>query len=159
MASDARIVREGTLPTPFTAAQIRVASPPGTTMVVRTWRRDEGESLRRITFTACDEQGADREHVSLAPDGDGRAEIERETWLELQAHAAFPEGSTTVSREAVATPLGDLDCLRYDVAGRGEARSFWFDLSRPGMPVRVEAKAGGELVMRMEIVDHETGAE
>ncbi|WP_372594718.1 hypothetical protein [Actinotalea sp.] len=42
---------------------------------------------------------------------------------------------STVRSTPLSTPLGELDCLRYDVG----PRTFWFDRNRPGMPVRYGA--------------------
>lgn len=49
---------------------------------------------------------------------------------------------TDVSLE---TPLGVLECRRYDTSEAPDApvESFWFSLAHPGMPVRYEVPVHG----------------
>jgi hypothetical protein len=119
-----------TLPTPFTADEIRSGCPDGRT--VRT--RDESGAVSVSRFLDGDGDGATLE--SWVEDSDGTVVADpvrsRVTWRELQQHAAFPAAATTVREETISTPLGELACLRYDVGDL----TFWFDRSRPGMPVR-----------------------
>lgn len=58
----------------------------------------------------------------------------RASWAELQAHAAFPEDRTEITRETIFTEAGVFDCLRYTVEGVGE---FWFAVDLPGMPIKI----------------------
>lgn len=125
-----------TLPTPFTADEIRTGCPDG-----RTVRVDDGaEAISVSRFLDGDLEGATIESWSEAADGVAVDEPSRSrvTWRQLQQHAAFPEVGTTVSRETIRTPLGEHDCLRYDVGDM----TFWFDVGRPGMPVRYGGAEG-----------------
>ena len=119
-----------TLPTPFTADQIRAGCPDG-----RTVRTSDGSGTISVSrFAGGDDDGATLESWTEEPDGDTTSDTVRTrvTWRQLQLHAAFPADGTTVSQEAIRTPLGELECARYDVDGM----TFWFDTHRPGMPVR-----------------------
>ena len=68
---------------------------------------------------------------------------ERVTWRELQSHASFPMETAARRRETIEHPLGTLDCWRYDVGTPQDGNTFWFDLSRPGMPVRMRRNSNG----------------
>ncbi len=81
-----------------------------------------------------------------ADGGLGEPQSARMTWLDLQAHAAFPRAQATVASDVIETPLGRLDCLHYTVEGGSDTVSFWFDTSRPGMPVRVVTERDGHTV-------------
>jgi len=125
-----------TLPTPFTAEEIRAGCPDGRTVRARA---DDG-TISVSRFVDGDLDGATLESWTEAADGTVTAQPRRDrvTWRQLQQHAAFPEERTTVGREAISTPLGAHDCLRYEV---GEM-TFWFDVGRPGMPVRHGSSEG-----------------
>jgi len=119
-----------TLPTPFTADEIRTGCPDGRT--VRT--RDEAGTVSVSRFTDGDDGGPTLVSWTEGPDGNPAGDTVRTrlTWRQFQQHAAFPADGTTVSQETIRTPLGELECTRYDVDGM----TFWFDIHRPGMPVR-----------------------
>ncbi|MGV8965821.1 MAG: hypothetical protein ACOH2F_06035 [Cellulomonas sp.] len=129
-----------TLPTPFTADEIRSGCPDGRT--VRT--RDEEGTVAVSRYVDGDVDGATLESWTEAPDGTPPSEHARTrvTWHQLQQHAAFPTDGTIVREEAIMTPLGELECARYDVGDL----TFWFDLHRPGMPVRY-GRAGSMTTM------------
>jgi hypothetical protein len=135
--SDPHIVRPGTLPTPFSAAEIRDATVDGMTLLLRTTSHRGSVQYRRTTFVACDREGALR---SFAPaDAGGREVSEPEqaysTWAELQGHAVFGETQAKRTQETRETALGTLDCWRYDVSDDDGDSTFWFALRYPGMPV------------------------
>ena len=62
-------------------------------------------------------------------------------WTDLQAHASFPAAITTISHETIDTPLGTVECLRYDVANDDHTNTFWFAPAHPGMPIRLTSDA------------------
>lgn len=134
--SDPRILGPGLLPTPFTAAEIRDATGHGKTIEILVEHAD-GTSSRRVNrFRQTDAEGATLERWdAAAPEA---VSSNRVTWAELQGHAAFDAATTSLSTEALSSPLGELSCVRYDT----EDGSFWFSLAHPGMPVRYES--GGE---------------
>lgn len=127
--SDPHVLGEGLAPTPFTAAEIRTGCPDGHTLRVRTTSAGVvSEATHR--FDDGDADGVTISHLS-----DTGSHSARVAWLDLQAHASFPEDRTTISTEVITTEIGELDCLRYDVEGE-PAMTFWFALAHPGMPVR-----------------------
>ncbi|GAA1423809.1 hypothetical protein [Agrococcus citreus] len=135
--TDARVLGPGLAPTPFTAAEIREGCRDGRSVLVRT-ELDGLTSYHCDSFAAGDAEGC--ELTQVVTDASGTPVDEprpsRVTWRELQEHAAFPADATTVEPERVATPIGELDCLRYDVRREGGTSTFWFATAHPGMPVR-----------------------
>jgi hypothetical protein len=141
--SDSRVLGDGLVPTPFTADEIRAGCPDGHWPLVRT-ERDGAASFHRNGFEQGDEAGCTL--TSVVTDASGRPSGEvlrqRATWLELQAHAAFPADRTTVVPERIRLAFGERECLRYDVTGDGGTSTFWFALDHPGMPVRHSSGGG-----------------
>jgi len=127
-------------PTPFTAAQIRAASPDGRTVETRTLRDGRVTALGVTVFVDGDEHEVTLRARTLDPDGTVLEEAaHRVAWLDLQRHASFPDADTAIGEERLATPLGELECLRYRVSRDGRVDTFWFSVDHPGMPVRHEA--------------------
>jgi hypothetical protein len=151
---DAHIVRDGHAPTPFTADEIRGGCPAGRTAGVLV-EPAHGEPFIRVTrFVDANADGAVEEFTRLTPDGhpiDG-PETDRSTWAELQGHASFPSGQTTIEPEVLHGPLGRLDCLRYTVVDGSSVRTFWFARALPGMPVKVVTEEAGRVTMTVTMV-------
>jgi hypothetical protein len=140
--TDPNVLHPDHAPTPFTADEIRSATPAGYT--VETITEQAGVVSRRRTEFADVE--ADRATMVMTPiDEHGEpVGVAREvavTWTDLQAHASFPAAITTVSRETIETPLGSVNCLRYDVSSDDHTNTFWFSPMHPGMPIRVTSDA------------------
>ncbi|SFS09920.1 hypothetical protein SAMN04487783_1332 [Agrococcus baldri] len=135
--SDPHVLGEGLAPTPFTADEIRAGCPDGHWLLVRTERAGV-ETFHRNGFEEGDEAGCTL--TSVETDASGRptwdVSRQRATWLDLQAHAAFPAERTTVAPERIRLAFGERECLRYEVTGDGGTTTFWFALDHPGMPVR-----------------------
>ena len=131
------------LPTPFTADAIRAVTPAGYTVETETEAIGEVAARHRIEFTEVDDERAVMVSTPIdesgEPVGDPRANTA--DWLDLQAHASFPAGITTITDDTIETPLGTLNCRRYDVRGDDHTNTFWFSPSHPGMPVRFTSDA------------------
>ena len=141
-------------PTPFTAEQIRDASPSGRLITTRMTDEAEAHTYWQSRFTECDEKGALIENRPVSSDGDliGEAERARATWEQLRDHASFPGPATSISDEEITTELGPLQCHRYEVE-RGEATDlFWFASGRPGPPVRTATRHNGKERVTTEII-------
>lgn len=135
------------LPTPFTADEIRDATPDGHTIDILT--EELGTvSRHRTTFTECTADGAVIRTVALDATGAeaGEPVVGRSTWVELQAHASFPAEATVRSSDTLDTPLGRLDCLRYELRRGDDVMVFWFATELPGMPVHHSTVREGEPV-------------
>jgi hypothetical protein len=142
--SDPYLLGPGLLPTPFTAAEIRDATGSGKLihLLLEGPYGPLGEHVNR--FRDTDEEGATLDRWAAA---DPKAVVsDRVTWAELQGHAAFDAGTTSVSTVSLSTPLGQLTCRRYDT-GEGV---FWFSVDHPGMPVQHEADGMRTTVLSIE---------
>ena len=147
---DPRVLGPDLAPTPFTADEIRAANPDGRRLLVRT--KLEGRTTYHCdSFAAGDADGCALTQVVTDASGTPVDEprTARVTWRELQEHAAFPAATTTIARERIDSPLGELDCLRYDVQRDDGTSTFWFAVERPGMPLRYAAR--GAVVEVIEI--------
>ncbi|MDQ0727164.1 hypothetical protein [Microbacterium sp. W4I20] len=132
-STDPHVLGPGLLPTPFTADEIRDATGPGRVIRLLLEGPDGplGEHVNR--FRETDAEGATLDRWAAA---DPKAVVShRVTWTELQGHAAFDAGTTSVSTVSLTTPLGDLTCRRYDT----DDGVFWFSVDHPGMPVQYES--------------------
>ncbi len=127
--SDLHVLGDGLAPTPFTADEIRAGCPDGHTLRVRT---TEASGASEVTHRFHDGDG---DGVTITYSAGGSAESARVAWRDLQAHASFPAGLTTITTESVETALGTLECVRYDLE-RDPPMTFWFAVAHPGMPVR-----------------------
>jgi hypothetical protein len=151
--ADAHLLGEDLLPTPFTADEIREGCPEGRTIRLRV-EPATGAAYERVNrFVDCDAEGATIESWVVGDRGQqvGPA-ANRQTWLELQRHAAFPVEGTTVSEEPLELPFGRFVCRVY--ARAGGAR-FLFARDLPGMPVRYEIPDGEGGVAVTEMVADE----
>ncbi|MCR6712114.1 MAG: hypothetical protein NVV57_05200 [Demequina sp.] len=149
MSSDPHVMAEGTLPTPFSADELRAGLPAGTVVVLEL---DGG--IRQVnSFRDPDAEGAT--WTVASPGSDEHSE--RVTWRELQSHASFPMETAARRRETIEHPLGTLDCWRYDVGTPQDGNTFWFDLSRPGMPVRMRRNSNGIRIGGFEAVEWSLG--
>jgi hypothetical protein len=156
-APDPHVVDRDHLPTPFSAAEIRDATPPGRSLVVRVDVAGRPSSTRLTRFAEVDEDGALQERSPLGPDGEPTEEptATRVTWRSLQEHALFPVERSTRDRVRLAHPLGELDCIRYTVTDGDAVDVYWFDIARPGMPVLVDSRRGGTPVVTMTVLADE----
>ena len=139
---------------PFTADQIRLATPDGHTLDIVTTREGEEVDRRRTIYFDPDEESVSMRLASLSPAGElSKDAIEaRTTWEDLRDHAVFPKETTRVKTEAIETPLGSLDCTRYDVASGETTLVFWFAEAYPGMPVRNATLSDGHEVETTTVV-------
>ncbi len=140
--ADPYVLHRDHTPTPFTAEEIRAATPMGYT--VETITEQAGVvSRQRTVFIDVD---AERAVMVMTPiDESGQPTGEpREVmaaWTDLQAHASFPAEITTCTHDTVETPLGTIRCLRYDVSSDDHTNTFWFSPGHPGMPIRLTSDA------------------
>lgn len=141
-----------TLPTPFTAGEIREVWQPGLELVLR-FRSPGREEWQRWTVATADADGCEIDYQLLAADGQplGEPDRKRSSWAELRDHALFPVESARRERYQRETPLGALEGWLYTVgepeAGT-ETRMLFAD-RLPGAPVWMATTAGGEVVLEV----------
>jgi len=142
--SDPYVLDPEHLPTPFSADEIRESSPDGYTVETVTEDADGNVVRGRTVFECGNADGVTMRASAIdeagAPVGDER-EVTA-SWVDLQRHASFPAATASRTREGIETPLGRLDCLRYDVRPGDRTMVFWFSVDHPGMPVRYLAREG-----------------
>lgn len=133
---------------PFTSAQIRAACPDGHTMDIVTTRDGEVVDRRRTVYLDPDESTVSIRVTALDADGEtvGEPMEARSTWDDVRDNAVFPGDIITVTRETIETPLGRLECARYDVASGEVTLVFWFSSEYPGMPIRSATVSDGREV-------------
>jgi hypothetical protein len=157
VTTDPHVLGPGLAPTPFTADEIRDGCRPGRLITVEATAGGQTTRSTNRYLSGDDEGGELEQAVRDASGAVVEREVERVTWAELQAHAAFPADRTTVERARLDTPMGPADCLLYTVTDGGVARRFWFDTGRPGMPVRVETEEAGAVTAVRAVVADERG--
>lgn len=145
-------------PPPFTAAQIRDATPVGRTY---RWKLSGPESTgeRMVRFVEVGPERAKVAAVNIGPSGIGSLpEGQWVSWGELVEHATYPASGTQVSEVEVEVPAGRFDAWLYDVkipTDDGLRRTkAWFALELPGAPVKHEVYMDGALQSRMELIEH-----
>jgi len=140
--NDPHVMHPDHAPTPFTADEIRSAAPAGYTVVTVTEQGDVA-SRRRTDFTHVDAEGATMVMTPIDEHGEpiGKSREVVVAWTDLQAHASFPTEITVRTSDTITTPLGRLDCIRYDVSSEDHTNTFWFSPRHPGMPIRLTSDA------------------
>ncbi len=143
---------------PFTSTQIREACPDGYSLDIVTTRDGEVVDRRRTRYFHPEESTVSMSVTPLDANGEpvGQPMEARSTWDDLRDHAVFPGEVTTVTRETIETPLGRLECARYDVASGEVTLVFWFSSQFPGMPIRSATVSDGhevETTMVIAVMD------
>jgi hypothetical protein len=148
-------------PIPFTAREIRDATPAGRTYVFAV-RREGGPMMQRIIeFTKVDEKGASLRMSMKAADGSepGPPRESEATWAEFVGHATYPGARTVIEPTEVEVPLGRFRGRRYRVLNRTdegglELTDAVFADELPGAPVRHVVSVDGKEISFMELVEH-----
>ncbi len=147
----------GHAPRPFTADEIRDATPAGTTWTyeMRQLRQPPVKQVTKVVRS--DDVGATFEVVTYNEGGEamGGTKTSTATWAELESHATFPAAHTKIYETEVETRAGTFDALRYEVAEPGDVvriKNFYFAKTRPGAPVLYEQTDDGQVMFRMELV-------
>jgi len=159
LPSEANRLQVDHAPTPFSAAEIQQACPPGRWNLYEMASAGKPAVYQLSTFVQSDEAGAEFEAVIVDEEGEpiGDSQSDFATWAELQAHASFPTESTEILAEARETPLGSLDGWLYvvtiPVQEQETTQRFWFARAMPGPPLHVEQLVDGVQVFEMTLLD------
>ena len=134
-----------------------MGSPVGRTirLLVEVEGTDPFVRVQRYVWT--NERGATTERWRETVDGVriGRVEDRDTTWRQIQGYASFPAEQTTIEPDAIETPLGMMDCLRYTVREGETVKRLWFARHLPGMPVKVVVKEDGQVVSTVTMIANE----
>jgi hypothetical protein len=147
------------VPTPFSSEDLRIGCAPGRSNTYRVEAAGETPRLITTTWLGHDADGGEAAFSSLALDGtplDAPAH-RRTDWRELQAHAAYPEGATTIEEASAETPAGEFDAWLYTVERRDgrepTVERAWFAKDLPGPPVLRIDEVEGREVFRMTLIE------
>jgi len=155
---DAHRLTPDTLPTPFSAQQIREACAPGRSNTFRVERQGDDPYVARWEFVDGDEDGADSLRWTESLEG-LRLEAPSPSasrWSELQAHASYPASTTTIAVETIDIPAGRFECWVYTTELEGsEVARAWFAKDLPGPPVLVRSEVGGTIVFSSTLIRFE----
>lgn len=149
-------------PAPYTAAQIRDASPAGRRIVFKVEEPDKPVVRRVIEFTRSDAGGADIQTTVL--DDSGKVldtKSSHATWEELRSHGEFPKNRLEIKHRVVSVPLGTVECNVYKVTGDGpdpEVTTFYFAEKMPGPPVFFHTDKGGKRTRTSTMESNTTSA-
>jgi len=152
---DSHVLAAGKAPTPYTADEIRAASPEGRTSLFRI--TGGGRTLLvRFRFGESDAETCRMETLQLDADKQPLAKPSsvNARWRDLQAHASFDKSSVKIGEESVEVPFGKFACLLYTVTGPKGVQRFYFAKELPGPPVKMEVEVGGQVLQTMELLEH-----
>jgi hypothetical protein len=62
---------------------------------------------------------------------------------------------TTITKESVATSLGEHDCLRYDIDDGERTRTLWFATALPGLPIKTQEGEGLDARLSSEVIGND----
>lgn len=143
-------------PFPFSAEQIRDATPAGRHVVYRVVDPN-GVTLTNMTFVQANEQGTFVKNRVTTESGALVGETEStNTWEDLKMHARYPADFTTITETEVAVAAGTFAAKLYEISdGRGgvETRA-WFANELPGPPVKMENYREGQVIFSMELLEN-----
>lgn len=150
-------------PPPFTAEEIRLGNPPGTTRTFETTRAGAIE-VQTVRFLASDDPERARMEVVTIPAGasePGPPVTATAAWTELRDHAAFPPDKASRVPATCQTRAGEFAGWLYEVAdeidGVSVTTRYWFAEDEPGPPVLFESLVAGKRAMRSELVERRGG--
>jgi hypothetical protein len=146
-----------TAPRPFTAEQIRIAMPVGTTIRMRQEEQGKPATIEEWLVTRADDRSVTMASRVFAEDGTTLVEDQGEgesTWTELMEHATFPADATTITDSSVEVPAGNFVTRLYEVrAPDGSISRFHFVMTMPGPPVSITIERNGAIVRSMTMVE------
>lgn len=140
-----------TLPTPYTAEQIRDAWTEGLE-VWATVKMQGNEQASVMEVEGWSPEGATicSQARDAAGEPLGRRQCAESTWEELRLHGSFPAGRASRERHSETTPLGDLEGWLYRLEGEdGLVTESFFADSTPGTPAIMRRTKGGEIFFEM----------
>jgi hypothetical protein len=146
----------GRAPTPFTAAELRAATPEGRSLTFLVEGPGKAPFQKRYRFLATE---------LLDDDGKvfGKPEMVSSTWDELRMQASWPKEQVDITDVTAETPAGSFACRRYVVTEKtedGEKRTTaLYARSLPGPPVELLVEVDGKLQVSMTLLAFAPGFE
>jgi len=148
---------------PFTAEQIRDATPVGRTYRFAL-RQGEQEVQVTVRFTKVAPDQASMERTIVDASGKVLEQATEDTsWQQIVGHAAYPADATEITDATVEVPAGTFDAMLYTVSGEQDGKPvvsrMYFAKSLPGAPVKTEITVGDQVVFSMVLIEHVAGQE
>jgi hypothetical protein len=141
-----------TLPTPYTAEQIRDAWQPGFRVEMRSTEAGAA-TLQRMTVVSATTEAVTIRSEALRENGEASEPAREVTakWAELRDHGLFEATKATRERAECRSRLGSLPGWRYaTTTANGDALTMCFADATPGPPVEYETRREGKLLSRTE---------
>ena len=151
------LAAQETLPTSYSAEEIREAFRVGLEMKTHNWTPDGEEvSVSRVESWSPEGVRINTHFVHSSGEILGEEQSFESTWEELRDHALFYSSTATRERATQATAIGELEGWRYEVAGEGDQRmEFFFADSLPGPPIVYAHFEGDTQVFRAEVIERQ----
>jgi hypothetical protein len=150
-------------PLPYTAEQLRAASPVGRVMRYRVAQGGTA-AIVSFRFTASTADAATIETTTSDEAGTalGAPESATTPWAELAKHAAYPAATTSSEPAEIETPAGRVAATKYvarqaHADGRPSVTIAYFtrDVAHAGPPVKLLVEVGGAVVVDMTLLADE----
>lgn len=148
-------------PPPFTADQIRDATPVGRTYRFKLLASKDATVHVEMAFVEVTDEGCTVEERRFDAKDKPVGEPKRReaTWKELEGHARYPKEGTIIKETDVVTPAGTFDAIVYTMTeiknGRTWVTRAAFAKDLPGMPVKLEIDDNGITTDGMVLVAHQ----
>ena len=156
---------------PFTADQIRAATPEGRQYRYRIEQPGKPPFIQIIELVDVDADGATLRQRSVAADAEpendapdaapgpasqapDQSAAARVSWATLEGHGRSPAAATRVHAEKITVPAGTFDCLRYTIRKGEQVTRSWFARALPGAPIQQEVVHGKIRAFRMVLLAH-----
>lgn len=158
VAEVAEVAAPASLPTPYTAEQIRDAMPVGTRVRFRVEAAGQPTVEKTMVVTAADESTGTFTSQTVDPASGAVLKDEGPSaypWAELREHAAFPASQTERADAEIELPMGRYATWVYTVTDpAGPVTNYWFATALPGPPVQMVVSQGEAELMRMTMIEH-----
>lgn len=146
-------------PAPFTAEQLRQASPVGRMMRYHLTAGGAGMTIE-YRFIGSDAERATMRTIETPDGGTPGAPIEDSpAWADLAHHADSPAAATVIRDAEVTVPAGTFSCKEYVVTavdgGVTRITTSAFATAMPGPPVKMTVTANGVLETTLELIAYE----
>lgn len=155
-SAEARTMKEGHAPTPFTAEQIRDALPSGTSATFRLEQKGAPVMIQTMEFLNADAEGMEVKMTVTTVKGDAMGEPRtspKRPWTFFQSHASYEAAKTKITEETIETEAGSFECFVYTVTEAPDnVSTYWFARELPGPPVMMRTTANDEVVFKMELM-------
>lgn len=146
---------EASLPTPYSAEQIRDAFVEGLEYVLEvTTPRGVVATRTRVLESSAESVLLEAQPLGENGEPDGEAAEQTAEWTELRDHARFPAEVASRERATRETALGELEGWLYRAeAPDGSVSELFFADAYPGPPVEYLRTMDGEAILEARMTE------